>query len=61
MEYLKRTAFDGRSQYKAGIITREEAKELIMPYIKEFNKKATEIAKKYNMRAKKISFAQFVR
>ncbi len=61
MEELKENAERGRILYNSGEISREEAKELIMPYIDAYNEKTTEIAKKYNMKPKKISFGQFIR
>lgn len=60
-EELKKAAFDARTAYRIGAIDRKTAKEEIMPYIKAFNEKSKEIAAKYGMRAKKISFAAFVR
>lgn len=60
-EEIKARAFEARDSYKAGFITRNEAKEAIMPYIKMFNDKSKEIAKKYNMKPKMIGFAGFVR
>ena len=39
----------------------EEAKELAMPIIEEMNKKSAEIAKKYNVRAKKFNFSSLMR
>lgn len=61
IEEIKSTAFEARALYKIGMITRAQAAEKIKPYIEAFNAKATEIARKYNMKAKKISFASFVR
>ena len=50
-----------KGAYISRMITREEAKEMIMPYINAYNAKAKEIAKKYNMRAKTITFTSFMR
>ena len=61
MEEIKARAFEARDSYKAGLITRLEAKEMIMPYIKLYNEKSKQIAKKYNMKARCISFVGFVR
>ena len=61
MEEMKAKAFEAKDLYRMNLISRNEAKELIMPYINAFNSKSAEIAKKYNMRAKIISFAEFVR
>lgn len=61
LEQIKEQAFIARDSYKAGFISREEAKRLIMPYINAFNDKSKEIAKKYNMKPKTISFIGFCR
>lgn len=61
IDEIKSAAFEARVLYKIGAISRAEAALKIQPYIDAFNAKATEVAKKYNMRAKKISFAGFVR
>ena len=61
MEEIKARAFEARYSYKAGLITRLEAKEMIMPFIKLYNEKSKQIAKKYNMKPRYISFAGFIR
>ncbi|MBR3747581.1 MAG: hypothetical protein IKN27_11545 [Selenomonadaceae bacterium] len=61
MEEIKIVAFEARALYKIGAITRSEARKKIDPYIEIFNSKAVEIARKYNMKPKKISFAGFLR
>ena len=61
IEVLKERAIIARDSYKGGFIERQEAKRLIDPYIKAFNAKSAEIAKKYNMKPKTITFAGFVR
>lgn len=61
MEEIKNRAFDARESYRAGFIGRSEAKADIMPYIVAVNEKSMEIARKYGMRPKKISFASFIR
>lgn len=60
-EILIEQAEIAKMNYKRGQITRAEAKLEIQPYIDLFNKKSKEIAEKYNQRAKKISFSQYVR
>ncbi len=60
-EDIRFAAFEARAMYKAGLIDRATAKEKIAPYVDAFNLKTVEIAKKYNMKPKKISFAGFVR
>lgn len=61
MDELKRKAEEGRILYNRGDITREQAKEYIMPYINAFNEKSIAIAKKYGMKPKTISFGQYMR
>lgn len=61
IENIKAGAINARSEYNAGWITRAEAKERIMPYIEAVNAKSVEIASKYGMKPKKVSFASFIR
>lgn len=61
METQKRIAEEYKALYRMKEVSREEAKEKIMPYIETFNNKSTEIAKKYGMKPKTISFAKFIR
>jgi polyhydroxyalkanoate synthesis regulator phasin len=61
LDNLKETAEKGRILYNRGEISREEAKEYIMPYINACNEKSKEIAKKYGMKPKTISFGQYMR
>lgn len=60
-EILKQKAEQAKILYKAGQISREDAKDAIEPYIKAFNEKSKEIATKYNQRPKLISFQAYVR
>ena len=61
LEQIKEQAFTARDSYRAGFISRQEAKALIMPYINAFNEKSREIAAKYKMKPKQISFTGFCR
>lgn len=58
---LKAIAEEYKYLYKTGQISRDDAKLKIMPYIVKFNEKSIEIAKKYGMKPKKISFVTFIR
>ncbi|WP_136498825.1 hypothetical protein [Enterococcus faecalis] len=58
---LKSVAENARSLYRSNLITREEAKERIEPFIEAYNKKSKEIAKKFNQKPKTISFVSFLR
>ena len=58
---VKEIAEDARYLYIIGKITRKEALAKITPFINAFNEKSKTIAKKYNQRAKTISFATYVR
>lgn len=61
LEKVKRIAEEYKALLKNGHVSREEAKKHIMPYIDAFNKKSTEIAKKWNQRPRTITFAKFIR
>lgn len=50
-----------RQLYRSGKITREEAKEQIMPYIDAVNARSKELAKKYNQKPKLVNFSSYVR
>ena len=58
---LKDKAIMARCLYADGIITRDEAKSVIMPYLEKVNEKSEELAKKYKTKAKKVSFTAFCR
>lgn len=58
---FKDNAEKGKVLYKRGEINRSEAMEYILPYIDEFNEKSKAIAKKWNQKAKTISFATYIR
>lgn len=58
---LKEQAEKGRMLYRSNAIDIKEAKTMVMPYIVAVNKKAVEIAKKYNMRPRKVNFYSYVR
>ena len=47
--------------YRLGKISREEAKEHIMPYLDYVNKKSKELANKYNQKHKEITFSYYLR
>lgn len=58
---LKLQADKAKASYNLGHITREECKKEVMPYINHFNARSKELAKKYNQRAKTISFITYIR
>lgn len=58
---LKLNAEYYRNLYRLGKCSREEAKDEILPYLNVVNKKAKELAKKYNQRYSPINFSYFVR
>lgn len=58
---LKLNAEYYRNLYRLGQCSREEAKDEILPYLNVVNKKAKELAKKYNQRYSPINFSYFVR
>ena len=57
----KEIADRAKMLYNNGIITREEAKEMIAPYAKKFNEASERIAKKYCMKPKRFSLAAYLR
>lgn len=61
VQLLKSQADEAKLKFKLGLMTYEEAKINIEPYVKKFNKRSKEIAKKYNQRAKLISTAAYLR
>lgn len=61
IQELKKQADEAKHLYRAGLIDRDKAKSYISPYIIAYNKKSEEIAKKYNQKAKTLTFASFVR
>ena len=59
---LLEKAYAARDLYIIGEITREEALEHITPYVKAFNEKSKEIAKRYEIKKPKlINESQFLR
>lgn len=50
-----------RDLYRIGKCTREEAKEMIIPYLDFCNEKSKELCKKYNQKHKEIGFSSYVR
>lgn len=50
-----------KQQYNAGVITREQAKEQLKPFINLYNSKSIELAKKYGQKPKQFGFAGFMR
>lgn len=58
---LKSIAENARSDYLFGRISREEAKDLIQPYLDYINEKSRELAKKYNQKHKEITFMYYIR
>lgn len=57
--YLK--AMEIKKLYNTGCIDRKEAKKQLEEYEEFYNKKAKEIAKKYNQKPSKFSFINFMR
>lgn len=58
---LYEEALKTRTLYRTGQITREEAKSMIKDYEKYYNQRSIELAKKYNQKANKFSFNNFMR
>lgn len=58
---LRDQAERGRSLYRSSEITQKEAKEMVQPYLDAVNERGKELAKKFNVRPKKVGFKGFVR
>lgn len=58
---LKSIAENARTLYRSNLISRDEAKKRIEPFIEAYNKKSKEVAKKYNQKPKMISLISFLR
>lgn len=58
---LKERAETYKALYQTRQVGREEALENIEPYIKAVNEKATQLAKKYNVRPKLVTITGFLR
>lgn len=61
IEKLKSQAEIAKDKYRLGYISREEAKQLIMPFINVVNSRQIELAKKYHLKPKKVNFIGFIR
>ncbi len=61
LEEMKTKAFFNRELYRLGKISREEAKNNIMPYINKVNEIAKEKSLKYKVKFVKVNFSSFVR
>lgn len=61
VQQSKQKAEVARLAYRQGLITREEAKEEITPYLNALNNRSRELAKKYNQKPKLVSFISYIR
>lgn len=61
IEEAKHKAEIARSQYRMGIITRDQAAYMIAPYADAFNIRSKELAEKYKCRHKPFSLAAYLR
>lgn len=61
IKQLKQEAEVARAEYRTGCITRDEAKDRIMPYINAVNERSKKLAKKYNQKYKAVSLSVFLR
>lgn len=61
IEILRNTAQNAKSEHAVGLITREQAKERIQPYLDAVNEKSKELCKKYKRKHKDVSFIGFIR
>lgn len=61
VKILRDQADKGRMLYRASQIEIGEAKEMVMPYLNAVNERSKELAGKFGMKPKKVSFYAFVR
>lgn len=60
-DMLRTKAEEAKILYNSNLITRNEAKEIIQPYLDEVNKKSIDLAKKYGRKPMKVSFISYCR
>lgn len=60
-DILFQQALEAKALYKTGKINKKECMEMLNPYITKFNETSERLAIKYNQKAKKFSFASFMR
>lgn len=58
---IQEQAYLYRDLYRLGKVTREEAKEKIMPYLDFVNETSKKICKKYNQKHRNVTFSNYVR
>ena len=58
---LKRKAEEAKIKFRSGVITYDEARVDIMPFIDVANDYSKKLAKKYNQRYKRISLQSYLR
>lgn len=61
IEGLRSKAFIAKVMYKSGKISRDEAKELISPYLEEVNRIGGEKSDKYHLKYRPVSFSYYLR
>ena len=61
IEELRKEAFLAKDLLRHNVISYDEAKVRITPWLNAFNAVAKEKAKKYGVKAYKVSFASFIR
>jgi len=61
IEEMKENAFKAKELVQRGLITYDEAKTRIIPWLNAFNKVAKEKAKKFGIKAYSVTFSSFIR
>lgn len=61
IEEAREQAYKAKFLYSNGKIQKTEAKDMVKPFEDAFNEKSKQMAKKFGVRAKKFSFAAFMR
>lgn len=58
---LRAKAEEAKQLYRIGKMTREDAQQIIVPYLEAVNNKSKELAKKYDQKPKLVTFAAYLR
>lgn len=61
IEELRSKAFVAKMMYKSGKISRNEARERIVPYLEEVNRIGFKKAAKYHLKYRPVSFSYYLR
>lgn len=58
---IRANAEKARAEYRMGLISLDEAKKMIKPYKEMFDIKSRELAKKYGVKPRYLSYVSYLR